>query len=102
MEMGITPVAKFVIDCMRKTNKQGEAELVPLRATYQAAWHHFSTEVRRWQSLQGEEPKDATSIREAEAGVQVAQERYRQARNALLADYLLMQAANESMLVGSR
>jgi hypothetical protein len=101
MKIGITPVVRFVIDRMRKTNKQGEADFVLLRATYQAAWHHFSAEVRYWQSLQVKEQKDVIGIREAEAAVQVAQERYRQARNGL-ADYLLMHSARESMLVGSR
>ena len=101
MKIGITPVARFVIDRMRKTNTQGEADFVSLRATYQAAWRRFSVEVRRWQSLQAEEQKDATSLREAEAAAQAAEEQYRQARNAF-ADYLLSQAVRGSVLVGSR
>ena len=85
---------------MRPSNRQGEAEFMPLHASYRAAWRQFSEEVDRWHALQAEAPDHAPGIREAETAMQAAEQKYRQARNAL-AEHLLEHSSRESLLVGS-
>jgi len=88
---------------MRSTCRQNEAEFSKLEAHYRAAWRRFSIAVRHWQTLQAEEVGETFLLHTAETAVHVAEEQYRQARNAW-ADYLLEHCAHcrESLLVGSR
>lgn len=79
-------------------SSSSERTLTNLRLEYQAAWHRFLIEVNKWQALERDPEADITSILAAESAARLAEEEYRQVRNAL-ADCLLESSLCTSQLV---
>jgi hypothetical protein len=80
---------------MRPPTIQDNTEFARLHAVYEVAWRHFSAAVSQWQALESELPAEPLNSREAETAVHLAQQQYRQARNAL-AEYTLDHANHGS------
>ena len=73
---------------MKRSDRQEEEQYANLRTAYQAEWRNLSGYVRRWRLLLEQVQGDHTSVCEAEVATRLAEERYREARNAL-AEYML-------------
>jgi hypothetical protein len=97
MQIGIKPVPKIVTRGMRSQTIESNTEFAELRQAYELAWQRFSAAVAARQALSSEASAEALT-REAETAVCLAQQDYRQARNAL-AERLSVHSAKLSLSV---
>jgi uncharacterized protein HemY len=67
---------------MKRNNRQEEEQYATLRVAYQAEWRNLSGKVSRWRLLLEQVQGDHISVCEAEADTRLAEECYREARNA--------------------
>lgn len=88
MEIGITGRVRSVFRGMQQGNRREGERFEQLNSRYQSEWRNFTDAVNRWGWLRDNAPGEAASVREAEFAIQVAEERYRCARNEM-AEYLM-------------
>src|SRR5436305_6785962 len=90
MEIGTGFAIECILTGMEENYRHQEAHYANLHSAYRAEWRNLSGKVSQWRFLLQEVHADAVSISVAEAATRLAEEHYRQARNAL-AEYMLEQ-----------